>query len=142
MGKSLVLSVSAGTGCYRHIKISENVTLFKLHQTILDAFDFFDDHMHSFFMNNRAWDDDAEYICPGGDKARGFTDKVKLSKFQLSKGVRFLYIFDFGDEWWFQIKVLNTTDEVTAQPVVLKCVGEVYQYGFEDDNDDDDDEAF
>jgi len=60
MEKSLVLSVSAGTGCYRHIQISEGATLQKLSSAILAAFEFFDDHLHSFFMNNRAWDQDAE----------------------------------------------------------------------------------
>jgi len=92
IGKSLVLRVSVGTGCYRHIKLSEDATLFKLHKAILDSFYFDDDHMHAFFMNNRAWDDEEEYICPGGDKARGFTDKVKLSKFHLAKGDKFLVV--------------------------------------------------
>ena len=40
---SYVISVSAGTGCYRHIQISKSATLYKLHQAILRAFDFQDD---------------------------------------------------------------------------------------------------
>jgi hypothetical protein len=137
MEKSLVLSVSAGPGCYRHIQISESATLFRLHGAILDAFDFYDDHMHAFFMNNRAWDNSSEYICPGGelDFARGYTDKVKLSNFRLLKGSKFLYIFDFGDDWRFQIRVLRTIDSPTKMPVILKTVGEVGQYpGYEDED--------
>ena len=141
MGKSLVLSVSLGTGCYRHIQIGEGATLLTLSSAILNAFDFFDDHMHSFFMNNRAWDADAEYMCPVGelDGARGFSDKVKLSKFRLGKGDKFLYIFDYGDDWRFQIKVLRVIEEPTERPLVLKSVGHVSQYGYEDELDDDDD---
>ena len=144
MAKSLVLSVSAKTGCYRHIQIDESATLLTLSSAILNAFGFFDDHMHSFFMNNRAWDDDAEYMCPVGDQldgARGFTDKVKLSKFRLSKGDRFLYIFDYGDEWRFQIRVLRVINEPTKRYVMLKSVGHISQYGYDDDEDDEDEDT-
>ena len=78
-----------------------------------------------------------------GDGVQGSSDKVKLSKFRLVKGDKFLYLFDYGDEWRFQIKVLNVVDEPTKTPIVLKSVGTVIQYeGFEDDWDDEfDDEA-
>ena len=97
MEKSLVLSVSLGTGCYRHIQISEGATLYELSMAILDSFEFDDDHMHAFFMDNRAWSRDAEYLCPGGDLDydQGYTDEVKLSHFYLEKGGKFLYLFDF-----------------------------------------------
>jgi hypothetical protein len=135
MEKSLVLSVSARPGCYRHIQISEGATLLKLSSAILNFFDFFDDHLHSFFMSNHAWDQDSEYACPGGDlpgdRVRGSSDKAKLSKFQLSKGDKFLYIFDYGDEWRFQIRVLRVIEETTKIPLVLKSVGKVNQYGYD-----------
>lgn len=138
MKKSLVLSVSLGTGCYRHIQISEEATLFDLHESILESFDFIDDHMHVFFMNNRAWDDSEAYICPNDetDDTKGFSDEVKLSEFQFVKNSKFLYIFDFGDEWRFQIKVLRLTDESTKDPIVLKSVGEISQYGDWDEDED------
>ena len=139
MAKSLVFSVSVGTGCYRHIQINESATLFDLHEFILYSFDFVDDHMHSFFMNNRAWDETCEYICPNDemDNARDFTDKVKLSEFNLKKGSKFLYIFDFGDEWSFQIKVLREMDNSVDEPVIIKSVGEINQYGdFDEDEED------
>jgi hypothetical protein len=138
MEKSLVLSVSLGTGCYRHVQISEGATLYRLSSAILDAFDFYDDHLHSFFMNNRAWDSDYEYAssrCGELDGSRGFSDKARLSRFRLVKGDKFLYIFDYGDDWRFQIKVLRVIDEPTKLPLVLKSVGVISQYG--DDEDDD-----
>lgn len=48
---SYVISVSAGTGCYRHIQISKSATLYRLHKAIISAFDFEDDHAHAFFMD-------------------------------------------------------------------------------------------
>ncbi|MCL2707256.1 MAG: plasmid pRiA4b ORF-3 family protein [Dehalococcoidia bacterium] len=140
MEKSLVLSVTVGTGCYRHIQISEDATLSDLSSAILDAFEFFDDHLHAFFMNNRAWDETEQYVCSEDDSdyARGFTDKVKLSKFSLRKGNKFLYIFDYGDDWQFQIRVLRVISEPTKTPLVLKSVGEVSQYDYDEDNEDED----
>ena len=143
MERSLVLSVAVGTGCYRHIQISEGATLLKLSSAILNAFEFFDDHLHSFFMSNRAWDQDSEYACPGGDLEEdgvcGSSDKVKLSKFRLCKGAKFLYIFDYGDEWRFQIKVLRIVNGPTKAPIVLKSVGEVSQYGYDDEDEEGED---
>ena len=45
---SYVISVSVGTGCYRHIQISQKASLFRLHEAILEAFEFEDDHAHAF----------------------------------------------------------------------------------------------
>jgi hypothetical protein len=91
-------------------------------------------------MNNRAWDGDSEYASPGGDLdgMRGSSAKVKLSKFHLSKGDKFLYIFDYGDEWRFQIRVLNVINEPTKTPLILKSVGEVVQYDYDEDEYDED----
>ena len=140
MERSLVISVSARPGCYRHIQISENATLFKLHEAIVESFDFIDDHMHAFFMNNHAWDSSDEYLSPGGDldDTRGFTDKVKLINFHIKKNDRFLNIFDFGDEWRFRLKVLRVIDDITKIFVILKSVGEPIQYGYDDDDEDGD----
>jgi len=146
MNKSLILSVSVGPGYYRHIQISEGETLFKLSSTILHSVGFYDDHLHSFFMSNRAWDQDSEYACPGGDLEEdgvcGSSDKVKLSSFRLSKGDKFLYIFDYGDDWRFQIKVLRVINEPIATPIILKSVGVLSQYGYDDDDDEDEDEDY
>jgi hypothetical protein len=144
MAKSLVLSVSVGTGVYRHIRICESATLMKLSSAILSSVGFYDDHLHSFFMNNRAWDGDAEYACPHDDMdgVRGTSDKAKLSMFRLSKGDKFLYIFDYGDEWRFQIKVLHVIDEPTEMPLVLKSVGEISQYDDEDEEYDEKENEF
>jgi hypothetical protein len=141
MAKSLVLSVSVRTGCHRHIQIDESATLYRLSSAILSAFGFDDDHLHSFFMSNRAWDEDSAYVCPNSDLdgALGFSDKVKLSKFRLIKGDKFLYLFDYGDEWRFQIKVLRVIDEPTKTPVELKSVGYVSQYPDWDDEEEDGD---
>ncbi|MBE6977077.1 MAG: hypothetical protein E7438_00335 [Ruminococcaceae bacterium] len=121
---SYVISVSAGTGCYRHIQISKSATLYKLHKAIISAFDFDDDHAHAFFMDNHYWSGYAAFFSM---KMRGderLTKSYKLEKLKLSKGDQFKYVFDFGDEWRFQCKVLRELDEQLDIPRVIRSVGE------------------
>lgn len=42
----------------------------------------------------------------------------------LSENQKFLYIFDFGDEWRFSCHVLRITDEKCDKPEIIKSVGE------------------
>ncbi len=121
---SYVFSVSLGKGCYRHIKISSRCVLYDLHTIILDAFNFYDDHAHAFFMNNRAWNPDFEYTSPGIDESNKYTTNAYLAEFHFEKGDKFLYIFDFGDEWRFSIKFLRKIDEPCDDPEIIKSVGE------------------
>lgn len=137
---SYVLSVSVGTGCYRHLQISANATLYDLHKAILDAFDFDDDHAHVFFMNNRIWNEDEAYYCDFLDDVDLFSKDYKLCSFNLKKDQKFLYVFDFGDEWIFQIKVLREVAEKIDEPQIIKSKGDApSQYGDDEEWDDKDD---
>lgn len=122
--ESYVISVSVGTGCYRHIQISANATLYKLHQAIINAFDFDDDHEHAFFMDNHIWMPDQMYVSTKLEPGDRSTKKYTLKKLGLKKGMAFKYVFDFGDEWRFQCKVLRELDEKTDIPCVIRSVGE------------------
>ena len=121
---SYVISVSLGTGCYRHIQISETATLYKLHQAILNAFEFDDDHMHAFFMDNKRWSQWDYYVSSKSEPTDRLSKRYSLQKAGLAKGKKFLYLFDFGDEWVFQCKVLREVDERTDIPGVIRIVGE------------------
>lgn len=121
---SYVISVSAGTGCYRHIQISKKATLYRLHKAIISSFDFEDGFAHAFFMDNRYW---SEYAAFYSVKMRGderLTKSYKLERLHLSKGDQFKYLFDFVDEWRFQCRVLRELDEETDIPGVIRRVGE------------------
>ncbi len=128
--KSYVISVSHGRCCYRHIKIDAECTLYDLHETILIAFDFIDDHAHAFFMNNRIWDCDRSYYSDNIDDEETYTCDYTLDELLLEVGDVFKYVFDFGDEWIFQCKVLRILDEETDIPEVIKERGDPpSQYG-------------
>jgi len=124
--QSVVLSVSIKKGCYRHIKVSANDTLEELADTILWAFDFDNDHAHAFFMDNRAWsDDDCYYMAEvAEDEDYRCTCDYKLCQIGLQKGDVFKFVFDFGDDWQFQCKVLRIIDECTNEAEIIRIVGE------------------
>ena len=121
---SYVISVSLGTGCYRHIQISASATLFRLHQAILNAFEFEDDHMHAFFMDNKRWSQWDCYVSAKSEPTDRLTKRYSLQNAGVTKGKKFLYLFDFGDEWVFQCKVLREVDDKTDIPGVIRSVGE------------------
>lgn len=120
---SYVISVSAEVGCYRHIQISKSATLYRLHKAIINAFDFDDDHGHAFFMDNKYWSSCAAFFSSEIRGGEGLTKEAKLESLGLSKGDQFKYIFDFGDEWRFQGKVLREVDEQADIPCVIRRVG-------------------
>ena len=145
--KSYVISVSLGTGCYRHIRIGEKETLDRLHEVILNAFDFDDGHAHAFFMDDRYWSSVFAYYSHNMDGESRLSSGVTLRQLQLEKGDKFKFLFDFGDEWRFQCKVLRILEEKTDIPGVIRSVGEApAQYpdweDEEDDEDDEDDEGY
>ena len=134
--KSYVISVSCGTGCYRHIRISAGMTLFNLHEAIMDAFEFIDDHAHAFFMNNRIWDVHESYYSDMIEDEERYTPDYELHEFELEVGRKFKYVFDFGDEWVFECKLLKILDETTKEPEVIREKGEPpVQYNFDDEDD-------
>lgn len=135
--ESYVISISFGTGCYRHIQIGANATLYDLHKAILKAFEFDDDHQHAFFMDNYVWSPMDAYVSSKTDFGNRLTKKCTLKKLKLEKNRKFKYLFDYGEEWVFQCKVLRKLEEKTDIPGVIKAVGEApEQYPeYEDEED-------
>lgn len=123
--QSYIISVSCSKGCYRHIRISGSDTLEDLHLAIQDAFAFGNDHAYAFFMDNVRWSDRDAYYAPGvGDFDERNAGEYCLRQLGLSAGMQFKYLFDFGDEWLFQCRVLRVLDEETEKPAVVRVQGE------------------
>ena len=124
MTNSYVISVSLGTGCYRHVQIAASATLFQLHKIILSAFRFEDDHAHAFFMDNHIWSPVAPFFSMKMHGDEKLTTQYTLKRIKLAKGDKFKYLFDFGADWCFQCKVLRELEERTDIPGVIRSVGD------------------
>ena len=200
---------------WRKIEMRATQTLDDLHAAIQDAFEFDSDHLYSFFMSGRAWDQDSEYCLPEevdfsgpvlahGEKAgvgpsdivregapqlplspedlgtiegipldQRATEEPKLERLlpwqeqlrDLLQGVQdavgpgntltttlddldlklrqeFLYLFDYGDEWRFKVRVhaINPNAPEGEYPRLVEAVGQApEQYpSFDEDEDGDD----
>lgn len=94
---------------YRVIEISGDDTLDRLCDVILYAFDFDRDHLYEFSMSGRLYSDD-NFSNTQDYEGQPSTD-IKLDQLGLQKGQNFIFHYDFGDDWVFQIHVQKMQDE-------------------------------
>jgi hypothetical protein len=115
----------------RTIRFNAEHTLEDVHLAIQDAYKFENDHLYAFYLNTGLWTEE-NYFTPESDMGQA-TDSVKLGELNLITGQRFVYLFDFGDEWQFVIDVLEideTSPEVTKPKLVGKTGRAPKQYGY------------
>jgi hypothetical protein len=138
---------------WREIEIKGEQTLADLGQAIPLAFNFTDPHMWSFFLSGEAWDTSTEYGLDNepnpltGEQAK-LAHRIRIRDVPFpgttsAKG--FLYLFDFGDEWHFGVKLLRQGPPEEARKryprVVAKHGDAPPQYPeFEDDEEYEEDE--
>ena len=106
---------------YCIVELSDNDTLHDLHREIQDAYGWDDDHMYSFFMDNKFRRSNEEYSAnPFGN---GNTD-INVKSLRLRKNQKFGYLFDYGDNHEFEIKVVSvkTTEKARHVPNFV-CFG-------------------
>jgi hypothetical protein len=91
---------------WRDIEIAEDQTLEDLHLMIQRAFNWDNDHLYSFFMSGREWDRQTEIGSPWSDSTQ-HTHQVTLDSLDLKVRQKFLYLFDYGDNHEFDVRVLK-----------------------------------
>lgn len=135
---------------WRKIEVLGSQTLEVLHMTIQEAFDFDADHLYSFFMSGRAWDDsDFEYHHPDAapqtplekkmetifsliqgshPELRVPATRMRIESLNLKPKQKFLYLFDYGDEWQFEVEFLREGfPKKTDYPRIIDSRGEAPQ---------------
>jgi hypothetical protein len=135
------VNLKTAKSIWRTIALRGDHTLDDLHEMIFTAFERYDDHMYSFYFPRGPSRRDAgfrptEYTSPMiFEEPDAFRDEevldaseAELGSLDLEIGQTFEYLFDFGDSWWHQIKVLgiDVADKSTANglPVIVECQGE------------------
>ena len=124
------------------IETRADQTLHDLHHAILDAADFDEDHLYSFYMSGQAWDDAAEYSR--GPDARHSSNE-RISNLPLRMKQRFLYLYDYGDQHEFDVQLTAASAEMPRgrYPTIVERHGKMplqYPDWDEGDEDFDDDE--
>jgi len=88
----------------RTIELRSKQTLDDLHFAIQNAFRWDSDHLYSFYMSGEE-DDRYTFACPHEEDRPPWTDEAIIGELGLVKGHQFTYLFDYGDNHVFGIKV-------------------------------------
>lgn len=119
----------------REIEILENASLYKLAETIIDAYNFDFDHCFGFFSKIAEYgyfDSEKKYelftdledegIEPTG---AGSVKKTKTKEVWQNVGDKMLFLFDYGDNWQFIVELVGFGEKKSEQkyPRILKKVG-------------------
>lgn len=128
-----VFKVALGPDCWRRIALRGDSILAELAATILDAFRFDHDHWYRFSYQDRFGRtvaiDSPDLLT--GDLGNAVADEVAIGALPLSQGMRIGFLYDFGDQWEFAIKIesLNSGPAI-KKPQVLEKHGQAPpQYG-------------
>lgn len=120
---------------YRIIEVSGETTLDRLHEIIIEAFGFSDDHLYMFSLKRKKYDQDGFY-APGSGCGGQSAAEVKLGELGLKPRNKILFLYDFGDEWQFNVAVSKIAETETGiKHKVIDSQGELEQYGCWDEED-------
>ena len=100
-----LFKVNLSSSCWRILQLSSSHTLLDLHDLIQKAFDFDDDHLYAFYMDGKKYS--KHFYNAPMDNHGPYVNEVKIGELDLYEGQNFLYLFDFGDEWEFNIHLLK-----------------------------------
>lgn len=99
---------------WRRIQVTSDMTLKVFHKTIQIIMDWEDEHLHGFIIKGLSY----------GTAEDGFgvdEKKVRLNSLNLQEKDKFIYLYDFGDNWEHTILVekILPMDEKTQYPICL-----------------------
>jgi len=116
---------------YRIIGIQNNRSLSSFAKIIVSSFGFNFDHCYGFYDNlNRPFDSKEMYELftdIGEEPTEGAlgVEHVRISRVFDSVGKKLLFLFDYGDNWYFTVELLEIKKigDRVKYPKVIKRVG-------------------
>lgn len=103
---------------WRRVEVPGELTLGRLHEVIQAAMGWYGGHLHQFTI------DGMEYGLPDEDLGIDIEDedRMTLDRLQLGEKSKFLYQYDFGDDWEHDILVEKILPRVAGRhyPVCVK----------------------
>jgi hypothetical protein len=107
---------------WRRVRVPGNVTFFRLHDIIQDAFGWIDTHLHEFIVGEVRYGNPEDYEEYGTDFEYHDEQRSILQRVVRRAGEHFEYHYDYGDNWRHDILVekLEAPGPGDMKPV---CVG-------------------
>lgn len=92
--------------CKRIIEIKSNSSLYDLHYAIQDAVGFGDDHPFEFYAGRNYRNRKLFFgiDLDDGDPIGSYSDLTLAQVYPLPNNLILFYHFDFGDNWYFEIR--------------------------------------
>jgi hypothetical protein len=112
---------------FRDIEIETTATFERLHQAILDAFDFEAGEMASFYMSNESWEKGLEIpLMDMAGEAALSMKSTTLSEMVAKPSDKILYIYDFMRMWIFYVELMEVKKDKpsTIYPRVALVFGD------------------
>ena len=126
--------VSVGKS-WRRIVIPGELSLESLADAILQAFDFENDHLYHFEYRDQRGQT-LQIVCPQIRDANAWTDEVAIQSLPLADGTSMTFLFDYGDDWKFTVKLESVTedDPTLKEAKVIQSSGRApAQYGWDNE---------
>ena len=112
--------------CVWVIEIEPTATFLELHEAIQDAVGFDNDHLFEFFIGrhpgNRAYTIGGEPNWDTFSPVRTYRNVGISRVWPLPTGMKLYYLFDFGDNWLFQINKTRHKDKLIQPGIVYPRV--------------------
>lgn len=104
----------------REILVPEDITFAYLHMNIQKAMGWENKHLYAFIVGDTLIESD-DHVNPS-QASNCMPTFTKISEL-VDVGDSFQYIYDMGDEWRHEIKVLDLIDVSVCEPIILKRTG-------------------
>jgi len=120
------VSLKESPKVWRKIEIKGDQTLHHLHKAIFKAYERYEEHLYAFFLSNKPWDNSSEYGLPDPESSARNARRARIDSLGLPVKKKFLYLFDFGDEWWHSVQLLGIKQEEPKgkYPRIIESQGE------------------
>lgn len=105
---------------WRRLLIPSNTKLEQLHECIQQAFGWQDNHLHVFKIAGQQYGDPDN--PPGGDFISERGTKTKLKFLDLKTGDKFVYQYDFGDDWIHEV-LIESIEAPDPNGYYPDCIG-------------------
>lgn len=123
--------VSLSKAVWNKISLSHKHTLGDLHEAIQYAFGFDNDHLYAFYTGGNQRTGKPIY-CEDAENGGATAERTTIADLEFYKGQKMLYLFDFGDEWKFDVELVGIDKEapLPIKPAITGSKGEApRQYG-------------
>lgn len=117
------------TEVFRDILIADSDNLESFYRAIVDAYQFSQDQMASFYVSNDQWDKGHEialFDMSFGDDDHVIPDVMSsttVEEFIEVKNQKFILVHDFMRMWIFLIELIDYQEETPERPILKLSVG-------------------